>query len=82
MRKIRAWVHEYAPLMEAFWVAISAHILLFPVVWCIGWALPWPKSPEILTIIEYDLTDYFTTGPKQIKVTDIMESLKHGRKKK
>jgi hypothetical protein len=45
-------------LFEAFLVAISFHVLLLPMLWLIGWMLPWPKGPTITTIIEYDLRNW------------------------
>jgi len=56
--KLFWWMREQIPLAEAFFVALSIHVVAFPVIWCLGWALPWPKSAVITTIIEYDLTDW------------------------
>jgi hypothetical protein len=59
-------------LFEAFFVAISFHVLLLPVLWLIGWMLPWPKGPTITTIIEYDLRDW-PNNRKPKKIYDIRE---------
>lgn len=56
-------------LFECFFVAISLHVVLIPVLWIMGWALPWPKSPIITTIIEYEL-DKSTLNFKPKEVTD------------
>jgi hypothetical protein len=53
-----AWLKEQAALFEAFWVAVSFHVLLFPLIWFAGWALPWPKSPNITTVIELNLENW------------------------
>jgi len=50
-----AWLKEQAPLFEAFWVAVTFHVLLFPLIYFVGWALPWPKPPGITTVIEINL---------------------------
>ncbi len=57
------WAWEQVPLMEAFCLATSFHVLMFPVIWMMGWALPWPKSPVITTVIEMDLSKW----PKEAK---------------
>jgi hypothetical protein len=65
----RAWffILEQRTLFEAFWVAVSIHIIMFPVMWFIGWALPWPKPPVVTTIIEYDLQAWLRNGkPKRV----------------
>jgi hypothetical protein len=78
-RRVRQFMVEYVPLFEAMAVAVSAHILAFPLIWFIGWALPWPKSPEIVTVIEIDLTNWPNEAvPKSI--TDIYKSQMHGKK--
>ena len=80
-RKVRGWTLEYLPLFEAGVVAISAHILAFPIIWFLGWAMPWPKGPEITTTIEFDLTNW----PEEAvptEITDIFESHKGGAGKK
>jgi hypothetical protein len=62
-----SWLLDKSNLFEAFLLAVSLHILLLPVVWVIGWALPWPKSPIITTIIEYDLGNWPNVAkPKRI----------------
>jgi hypothetical protein len=64
---VKEWVGEQVPLMEAFLIAVSIHVALFPILWFIGFALPWPKSPVITTIIEYDLGNWpEVTKPKRI----------------
>jgi hypothetical protein len=79
-RRFWAFVIDRVPLFEAICVAISAHILAFPVFWFAGWALPWPKSPEILTIIELDLSNWTQEGAVTKKVTDIIKSEMHADK--
>lgn len=81
LRKFRLWWAEYTPLFEAASVAVSAHILAFPIVWFVGWALPWPKGPEITTIIEFDLTNWPDMAVP-VEITDIFESQKKGGYKK
>ena len=49
-------VAEKIPLVEAFWLAAALHVLRLPVLWCMGWALPWPKSPVVTSVIEIDLS--------------------------
>ena len=65
--KIVSWLGEQRTLFEAFLVAVSLHVLLLPVLWFAGWVLPWPKSPIITTIIEFDLRNW---PPKPKKVFD------------
>jgi hypothetical protein len=79
-RRVRDWISEHIPLFEAVCVAVSAHILAFPLFWFAGWALPWPKSPEILTVIEIDLSHWAELGPVPKKVTDIIKSEMHAAK--
>ncbi len=65
----RTWffILEQRTLFEAFWVAVCIHIIMFPVMWFIGWALPWPKPPVVTTIIEYDLQSWLRNGkPKKV----------------
>jgi hypothetical protein len=57
-RKFVDWLREQTVLFEAFWVAVTFHVLLFPLIWFIGWALPWPKSPSITTVIEINLSNW------------------------
>jgi hypothetical protein len=66
-QKITGWLGEQVPLMEAFLVAVSFHVILLPVVWFAGWALPWPKSPVVTTVIEWDLQNW---PPKPKKIFD------------
>lgn len=78
-KKFAAFIGEYSILFEAAFVAVSAHILAFPLIWFIGWALPWPKSPVITTVIELDLSNWPEEAvPREIK--EIFESEKHGKK--
>ena len=49
------WLLDNKQLLEAVLVAISLQIALLPILWFIGWALPWPKPPIFTTIIEYEL---------------------------
>lgn len=57
-RKATNWLSEQSVLFEAFWVAVTFHVLLFPLIWFAGWALPWPKSPVITTVVEIDLENW------------------------
>ncbi len=69
---VRHVAREQRPLLETFCLALAFHVVLFPVIWCIGWALPWPKSPVIRTVIEIDLQAWFKHG-KPGKLTDIRD---------
>lgn len=72
-RRVSTWLVEHVPLFEATCVAVSVHILAFPLIWLMGWALPWPKSPVIETVIEIDLSSWPEVAvPK--KITDIYKS--------
>ena len=67
--KAFSWLREQVPLMEAFFVAVSIHVVLFPTMWFIGWALPWPKPPVVTVIFEYDLQQWAknpSVPPKRI----------------
>lgn len=67
--KLRFWLVDQEPLMEAFCIAASLHVLLFPVLWAAGWILPFPKSPVSVTIIEIDLQHWMKEHkPKVIHV--------------
>lgn len=58
---------DYKLLVQCFLVALSLHVILLPVLWVIGWALPWPKNPVITTIIEYELDNSsLTLKPKHV----------------
>lgn len=71
---IRRWLTDQIPLFEAFLLALSLHVLSLPVLWVVGWALPWPKSPTITTIIEFDLRNWPNkVEPK--KIIDIRDPL-------
>lgn len=67
---LRSWLSDKLSLVEAFFVAVTFHVLLIPVIWFMGWALPWPKTPVITTVIEIDLTDWPRVA-KPGKVTKI-----------
>jgi hypothetical protein len=58
LQRMGAAVKEQTTLIEAFSVAVSFHVLLFPVIWFVGWALPWPKPPSITTVIELNLENW------------------------
>lgn len=59
LKKLLAfWVAEQVPLLEAFCIATMLHVLMFPVLWVMGWVLPWPKSPVVTTVIEIDLRNW------------------------
>ena len=70
----RLWryVLDQVSLMEAFLIAVSIHVLLFPVVWLMGWMLPWPKTPVITTVVEYDLRNW-PNEAKQKKWQDVRD---------
>jgi hypothetical protein len=63
---------EQVPLFEAFLIALSLHVLLFPVMWLMGWALPWPKTPVITTVVEYDLRNW-PNEAMQKKLLDVRD---------
>ena len=69
VEKTLDWVKDQKVLFEAFLIALSLHVVMFPVLWFLGWALPWPKPPVITTIIEYDLQEWLKTGSPK-KITD------------
>ncbi len=71
--KISRWLSEQSALFEASCVALSAHILAFPLIWFMGWALPWPKAPEIVTIIEINLENWPNEAIPE-SVTDIWKT--------
>jgi len=70
--KAVGWLKDQTALFEAFWVAVSFHVLLLPLIWIMGWALPWPKPPVFTTVIEYDLTNWPKVA-KPKKVTDYVD---------
>ena len=72
-RRLREWMIDQTPLFEASCIALSAHVLAFPIIWWMGWALPWPKSPEIVTIIEINL-EHWPLEAIPEKVTDVWRS--------
>lgn len=57
-RRCAEWFKEQVPLGEAFCVAVTFHVLLFPVIWFAGWALPWPHGPSYTTVIEINLENW------------------------
>jgi hypothetical protein len=62
------WLREQHVLIEAFWVAVTFHVLLFPLIWFAGWTLPWPKPPRITTVIEINLENWPTDArPERIE---------------
>jgi len=54
-KQFKDWIEDYKGLLESILVAVSLQIALLPILWFIGWALPWPKPPIFTTIIEYEL---------------------------
>jgi hypothetical protein len=74
------WFVYQIPLWEALLVALSIHVLLFPVLWLMGWILPWPKSPDITTVIEINLENW-PNEAKTEKIIDIYYS-KHFKEEK
>lgn len=67
--KIHSWVKEQIPLVDCFLVAMAMHVVLLPIMWIAGWALPWPKPPVITTIVEYDLRNW----PKVAKPKEVFQ---------
>jgi len=66
-RKTFDWVKDQKVLLDAFLVALSFHVVMLPVLWAAGWALPWPKPPVVTTIIEFDLDQWMKNGkPKKV----------------
>lgn len=57
-QKVFFWLKEQIPLVDCFLVALSIHVILLPIMWIAGWALPWPKPPVFTTIVEYDLRNW------------------------
>lgn len=68
-KMVADWAKEQLPLVDCFLVAVSVHVILFPVIWIMGWALPWPKPPVVTTIVEYDLRNW----PKVAKPNKVFE---------
>ncbi len=65
--RIKSRLLDYKTLFQACLVAISLQVILLPILWLIGWALPWPKPPIFTTIIEYDLdTSQLGFKPKAV----------------
>jgi hypothetical protein len=63
------WLRDQSTLIEAFFVAVSFHVLLFPLMWFAGWTLPWPKPPSITTVIELNIENW----PKEARPVKIEE---------
>jgi hypothetical protein len=68
-QKIVTWFGEQSTLIDAFWVAVTFHILLFPLIWFAGWALPWPRSPVITTVVELNLENW----PREARAGRVQE---------
>ncbi len=61
------WLKEQLPLLDCFLVAVALHVILVPIIWIAGWALPWPKPPVITTVVEYDLRGWPSVAkPKKV----------------
>jgi hypothetical protein len=69
LQSFSGWLNDQRVLIEAFWVAVTFHVLIFPLVWFVGWALPWPKPPMITTVIEINLENW----PNEARPTKIEE---------
>lgn len=67
------WLKDQSALFEAFWVAVTFHVLLFPIIWFAGWALPWPKSPSFTTVIEFNLENWPNVATPE-KIEEIYHS--------
>lgn len=68
------WFKDQTALFDALWVAVTFHVLLFPVIWFMGWALPWPKSPVITTVITINLEDWMVgKGAKPEKIEELYQ---------
>ncbi len=66
-RKTFDFIKDQKVLVDAFLVALSFHVVMFPVLWTAGWALPWPKPPVVTTLIDYDLQEWVKSRkPKNI----------------
>lgn len=74
--KFKLRLREQTMLFEAFWVAVSFHVLLFPLIWFMGWALPWPKAPGRTIVIELNLEDLEKGGAtlKPQKIQSLYET--------
>ena len=71
-QKLIEGAQEHWLLVECFFVGLSVHVAFIPILWVIGWALPWPKAPVITTVIEYELDKSgLIFKPKQ--VTDYLD---------
>lgn len=64
--KSQELILDYQSLFQACLVAISLQVALFPILWLIGWILPWPKPPIFTTIIEYELDNSKQFKPKHV----------------
>lgn len=69
------WLTDQKVLAETFCLALALHVFLFPIMWFMGWALPWPKSPVTRTIVIIDLQKWAKEGGRlgKPKVIDIRE---------
>jgi hypothetical protein len=75
VNKVSVWLREQTPLFEAFCIALSLHVIALPVIWFLGWALPWPKAPTVTTVVEYDLGNWPNVA-KPKKIFDIRDPVK------
>ena len=64
--KALAWMQDKGTLIEALCLAASLHVLAFPLIWFMGWALPLPKSPVYTTVIEINLENWPESRPMRI----------------
>ncbi len=62
--------HDFKWILEALLIAISFHLLIVPFIWIIGYALPWPRPPQRLTIYEINLKN-LKVDVKTIKTTEV-----------
>jgi hypothetical protein len=73
---IVAGFRQQKMLGETFCIALALHVFAFPMIWCMGWALPFPKSPVTTTVIIFDLQKWAKEEGrlgKLPKVVDIRE---------
>ncbi len=59
-------------LIEAILIAISFHVLMVPVIWIMGFVLPFPHPQPRLTSYEINLKN-FKVDVKTIKTTEIVK---------
>lgn len=72
VRVVADWLLDQGPLVEALCLALSLHVLLFPLLWSMGLILPFPKSPVVTTVIELDLSNW-PVEARPDKVIDIRD---------